>query len=621
VAFAFYISFFAEQFPEVSGLKNILTVGMETDALQPPERFGKRKDRTRMPKNIRITIGLFFTLLGVTLIAVYLLKQPPTEMKPAQLQSLLQGNAIERATVTPTPYTGIYSVEGTVKGPPEHRFAITTHLDDSQIKTLLAQPSVTIDVPEQGFKQGFMRLLPTLLIGGLVCGILVYHFGAGKSKKRHRVRTRPKTRFKDIGGIEEARGEVEEVVDFLRHPKKFTNLGGKLPRGILLVGPPGTGKTMLAKAIAGEANAHFFSAHGSDFNEVFIGVGAKRVRDLFRQAAAHKPAIIFIDEIDCLGKGRKHDSHGEWQQTTNALLAEMDGFSSGEGIVVVGATNRIEDMDEALLRPGRFDRKVHVPLPDRVGRRAILSTHTADKPIAEREKCLDWIAQTTCEMSGADLANLVNEAAILCASRDRSEIGMAELEECRDKVRWGRERKSFVLRQKEREMVAYHEAGHAMVNLRRALLSPLYKVSIIPRGGALGTTTLLPEEDKNLHSKPFLLQHLVLLMGGRAAEKVFYGATTNGAQGDLESAKNLARRMVLDWGMGTKLFYQTDQFEAEQEINRLLEAADHEALNLIEAEKEPTRLMAEALLRDETLTREQVLAVIAKPAEAAARLN
>jgi cell division protease FtsH len=574
-----------------------------------------------MSKNVRLTIGLCCTLLGTILIAVYFFKEPLTEIKPGQLQTILQANAIEGATVTPTAYAGIYSVEGTVKGPPARRFALTTHLDEAEINALLAQHNVNIDIPDQGFKQGFLRLLPTLLIGGLICGILVYHFGAGKSKKRHRVRIRPKTRFKDIGGIEEARGEVEEVVEFLRHPRKFTNLGGKLPRGILLVGPPGTGKTMLAKAIAGEANANFFSAHGSDFNEVFIGVGAKRVRDLFRQAAAHKPAIIFIDEIDCLGKGRKHDSHGEWQQTTNALLAEMDGFSSGEGIVVVGATNRIEDLDEALLRPGRFDRKVHVPLPDRVGRRAILTTHTADKPIAEREKSLDWIAQTTCEMSGADLANLVNEAAILCASRDRNEISLAELEECRDKVRWGKERKSFVLRQQEREMVAYHEAGHAMVNLHQPLLSPLYKVSIIPRGGALGTTTLLPEEDKNLHSKRFLLQHLVLLMGGRASEKVFYGATTNGAAGDLESAKSLARRMVLDWGMGEKLYYQTDQAAAEHEINRLLETADHEALNLIESEKEATRLLAEALLRDETLSREQVLTAISKPATSAVALN
>ncbi|HZM03371.1 MAG TPA: AAA family ATPase [Candidatus Saccharimonadales bacterium] len=574
-----------------------------------------------MSKNLRLTIGLLCGLFGAALIAAYFIKQPQSEINPAQLQTILQGKAIERATLTPTTYAGIYTMEGTLKGAGAHRFAITTHLDEGQIKALLSQPAITIDVPDQGFKQGFLRLLPTLIIGGLVCGILIFHFGAGKSKKRHRVLRRPKTRFTDIAGIEEAMGEVQEVVEFLRQPRKYTNLGGKLPRGILLVGPPGTGKTMLARAIAGEANASFFSAHGSDFNEVFIGVGAKRVRDLFRQAASHKPAIIFIDEIDCLGKGRKQDSHGEWQQTTNALLAEMDGFNSGEGVVVVGATNRAEDLDEALLRPGRFDRKVHVPLPDRTGRRAILKAHTTDKPIAEREKSLDWIAQTTCEMSGADLANLVNEAAILCASRNHLEISLSELEECRDKVRWGKERKSFVLRKQEREMVAYHEAGHTMVNLRKSLLPPLYKVSIIPRGGALGTTTLLPEEDKNLHSKGYLLQHLALLMGGRAAETVFYGATTNGAQGDLESAKKLARRMVLDWGMGQKLYYQTDQPEAEQEINRLLEDADHEALALIEQEKEPTRLLAETLLRDETLTREQVLALLAKPAPASAGLN
>jgi cell division protease FtsH len=364
---------------------------------------------------------------------------------------------------------------------------------------------------------------------------------------------------------------------------------------------------MLAKAIAGEAEANFFSAHGSDFNEIFVGVGAKRVRELFKQASKNKPAIIFIDEIDCLAKKRKMDGHGELQQTNNALLASMDGFEANDGIVVIAATNRPEDLDDALLRPGRFDRKVHVPLPDRKGRRAILTSHTVTKTIQNKEKTLDLIAQTTPDLSGADLASIINEAAILCAQKNLEEIGLAELEESRDKVRWGKERKSMVLKKEEREMVAYHEAGHTIINLHKALLPPLYKVSIIPRGAALGVTTLLPVEDQNIHSKTFLLEQMVVLMGGRAAEKVFYGATTNGAHGDLNSAKQIAHKMIHDWGMGEKLYYQSEQKDAEVEINRLLEAADKEALAIVQREKDNTHKLAQALLHHETLTREQVL--------------
>jgi cell division protease FtsH len=375
---------------------------------------------------------------------------------------------------------------------------------------------------------------------------------------------------------------------------------------VLLIGPPGTGKTMLAKAIAGEANATFFSIHGSDFTEVFVGVGAKRVRQIFRQARKHKPAIIFIDEIDCVGKNRKFDSHGEHQQTINALLAAMDGFQGSEGVVVIAATNRPEDLDDALTRPGRFDRKVFVPYPDMKGRRAILRAHSHDKPI-EGEKTLDLIAQTTPGMSGADLANLINEAAILCAQQDAATIRLSDLESARDKVRFGKERKSMVLKKSEREMVAYHEAGHTIIHLQTSLLPPLYKVSIVPRGQALGVTTLLPDEDQNLQSKKFLLEELFVLMGGRAAEKTFYGSTTNGAAGDLDVARKIARKMIHEWGMGERLYYEPEQRDAEVEINRLLEKADEDAHAVIQAQKENTEKLAKALLERETLTREEVL--------------
>jgi cell division protease FtsH len=450
-------------------------------------------------------------------------------------------------------------------------------------------------------------MIPTLVVLTLVVGLVAYQVRLGKGRSSHLVRARPEIRFRDVAGIEESKSEVHEVIDFLRDPQKYTRLGGMLPKGILLIGPPGTGKTMLAKAIAGEANANFFSASGSDFTEIYVGVGARRIRELFRRARRCKPAIIFIDEIDCLGKHRKLDQNGEMQQTMNALLTAMDGFDTTDGVIVVAATNRPEDLDEALLRPGRFDRKVYVPLPDAKGRRAILETHSKKTPMAAHENALDVIAQTTPGMSGADLANLINEAAILSALRNKNTITLSELEEARDKVRFGKERKSMVLKEEERRVVAYHEAGHAIIYLQKPLLPPLHKVSIIPRGQALGSTTVLPKEDQNIHRRQFLLQQLAVLMGGRAAEELFCGDMTNGAHGDLESAKNIARRMIHDWGMGQKLYYEPEKQDAEREINMLLTEAYQEARDIVAAQRENTAKLAEALLLNDTLTREQVL--------------
>jgi cell division protease FtsH len=339
-------------------------------------------------------------------------------------------------------------------------------------------------------------------------------------------------------------------------------------------------------------------------------VGAKRVRQLFRLAAQSRPAIVFIDEIDCVGKNRKFDTHGEHQQTINALLAAMDGFESSQGIVVIAATNRPEDLDEALLRPGRFDRKVYVPYPDMKGRRAILETHAEGKPIVNASKALDVIAQTTPGMSGADLANLLNEAAILSAQQNAPHITQVDLEMARDKVRYGKERKSMVIKQQEREMVAYHEAGHTIVHLQTCLLPPLYKVSIVPRAQALGVTTLLPDEDQHLQSKRFLLEELLVLMGGRAAERTFYSGTTNGAAGDLDMARKIARKMVHEWGMGEKLYYEPEQRDAEFEINRLLQAADEQADEIVRAQKSKTDKLAQELQARETLTRDEVLALL-----------
>jgi cell division protease FtsH len=570
---------------------------------------GRSEAQSRiMFKHSRIVITLVVALLIILVGTVaFTIRTNDTETSHRELAFWLEQNTISEAQVFPTAFSGIYTVEGKHRvGAGVESFRITTHLQPEEAKALFAKKGVNIEIP--GLKhQLIANLIPTIIMGSLIFGLMAYQLRIGRSKKKHKLGHRPTIRFADVAGIDEAKGEVAEVVDFLRSPGKYKSLGGKLPKGILLMGPPGTGKTMLAKAIAGEAQASFFSAHGSDFNEVFVGVGAKRIRELFAQAQKHKPAIIFIDEIDCLAKKRKNDGHAELQQTNNALLAELDGFESSDGIVVVAATNRPEDLDDALLRPGRIDRKVHVSLPDRKGRRAILEIHGKDKPIRDREKTLDFLAQTTTEMSGADLASMINEAAILCAQRDAKEMTLEELEESRDKVRWGKERKSMVLKKSERELVAYHEAGHTIINLQKSLLPPLYKVSIIPRGGALGVTTLMPTEDQNLHNKEFMLEELVVLMGGRAAEKVFYGSTTNGAGGDMQTAKDLARKMIHDWGMGEKMYYEPQRGEAESEINRLLENADREAFQIIQTEKANTQKLATALLKHETLTREQVV--------------
>jgi len=560
-------------------------------------------------KKFKWTIVSTLLAIGCGLIAAYFLHTPSHEITRAELSQAIQQHQVTKAQATPTPYPGIYFVDGTrtVDGQTE-KFYVTTHLDENEVKALFALNAVKIEMPGQGLRGQWMNIISLLFIGGLVVMVVAFQSNIGRAKNA-RVKERPTIRFSDVAGIEEAKGEVSEIVDFLRNPKKYQRLGGTLPKGVLLIGPPGTGKTMLAKAIACEANAAFFSAHGSDFTEVFVGVGAKRVRQLFKQARKHNPAIIFIDEIDCVGKNRKFDSHGEHQQTINALLAAMDGFQGSEGIVVIAATNRPEDLDDALTRPGRFDRKVFVPYPDMKGRRAILQAHANDKPI-EGEKTLDLIAQTTPGMSGADLANLINEAAILCAQQDANAITLSDLESARDKVRYGKERKSMVLKQAEREMVAYHEAGHTLIHLQTTMLPPLYKVSIVPRGQALGVTTLLPDEDQNLQSKKFLLEELLVLMGGRAAEKTFYGSTTNGAAGDLDMARKIARKMIHEWGMGERLYYEPEKKDAEVEINRLLETADNKAHEIIQAQKENTEKLAKALLERETLTRSEVMELL-----------
>ena len=567
----------------------------------------------------------FKSLLALVIVALavtglsYIVRDPSLpleELSTARFQRLLWDGRIVSAQVEPNSLRDIYSIKGEYNRASGHKsaFQVTAHLSEWDVQKLLGLSRSQLKLPHSGTSSRMWDILPTLVISGIIIALLLYQHRIGQGQSKHRIRQRPTVRFADVAGVEEAKAEVQEVIDFLRDPNKYNKLGGNLPKGILLIGPPGTGKTLLAKAIAGEANANFFSASGSDFSEIYVGVGAKRIRELFAQARRARPAIIFIDEIDCLGKNRKHDHNGELQQTNNALLTAMDGFDSSEGVIVVAATNRPEDLDEAIMRPGRFDRKVHVPLPDQKGRRAILTTHSRKNPIHAIDHALNVIAQTTPGMSGAELANLLNEAAILSAQRCRKEITLSELEEARDKVRWGKERKSMALKDDERQIIAYHEAGHAVVGLECPQLPPLHRVSIIPRGQSLGSVTTLPREDQNIHSKQFLLQQLAMLMGGRASEELFLGDITNGANGDLDMGKNIARRMIHDWGMGQNLYYEPQKQDAEREINELLTDAMHKAREIVAAKRRLVEAIAQRLLVDDMLTREQVLELAAQHA-------
>ena len=448
----------------------------------------------------------------------------------------------------------------------------------------------------------------------------------GKSRARLLAMDKNKVTFKQVAGCDEAKEEVWELVEFLKDPRKFQKLGGHIPKGVLMVGSPGTGKTLLAKAIAGEADVPFFSISGSDFVEMFVGVGASRVRDMFEQGKKNAPCLIFIDEIDAVGRHRGHGlggGHDEREQTLNALLVEMDGFDTQEGVIIIAATNRPDVLDPALLRPGRFDRQVTVSLPDVKGREAILKVH-AKKVKMAADVDLGVIARGTPGYSGAELANVINEAALLAARRGLKGITLRELEEARDKVRWGKERRSLAISEKEKENTAYHEAGHAILLDVLEHTEPLHKVTIIPRGPSLGSTMWLPEEDKYNTRKNELLDALVVAMGGRVAEEIVFGDVTSGASGDIKMATNMARRMVCEWGMsdalgmvdysdgseqvflGRDLMRSRDYSEAtaqkiDAEIKTLIDNAYQRAKDILLKHRAELDALAKALLEYETL--------------------
>ncbi|OYZ41997.1 MAG: ATP-dependent metalloprotease [Thiotrichales bacterium 24-47-4] len=459
-------------------------------------------------------------------------------------------------------------------------------------------------------------------------------FSFGKSKARMQSEDQVKVTFEDVAGADEAKEEVHEVVDFLRDPEKYRKLGGSIPRGILMVGPPGTGKTLLAKAIAGEAKVPFFTISGSDFVEMFVGVGASRVRDMFEQAKAHAPCIIFIDEIDAVGRSRGAGMGGgndEREQTLNQMLVEMDGFEGNEGIIVIAATNRPDVLDPALLRPGRFDRQVTVGLPDVRGREQILKVHMRKVPLAEGVKP-GAIARGTPGFSGADLANLVNEAALFAARVGKEKVTHEDFEKAKDKIIMGVERKSMVMKDEEKKLTAYHEAGHAIIGWIVPEHDPVYKVSIIPRGRALGVTMYLPEEDRYSYSKRRLESQLSSLYGGRIAEEMIFGAdaVTTGASNDIERATSLARNMVMKWGMSDKLGPQLYEEEdnsnpflgggmartkalspetgklIDDEIHALIDRNYKRAEQILRDNFDKLHIMGEALMKYETIDDEQV---------------
>ena len=522
-------------------------------------------------------------------------------------------------------------------------------LSEELNKLLASHPEVAVKIKPKD--TWWSALVVTVLPILIIVGVLYFLFsrqikmagkGAmqfGKSKARMIMPDDLKTTFNDIAGADEAKEEIQEIIEFLRDPIKFKLLGGKIPKGALLMGPPGTGKTLLAKAVACEANVPFFSISGSDFVEMFVGVGASRVRDMFEQARKHAPCLIFIDEIDAVGRSRFSGlggGHDEREQTLNALLVEMDGLETQGGVIILAATNRPDVLDPALLRPGRFDRQIVLDLPDIVGRRKILDVHIKSIKVAEGVE-LDVIARGTPGFSGADLANLVNEGALLAARGNRDAVTMADLEEARDKVRWGRERRSRKISERERRLTAFHEAGHTLVALNCEHSSPVHKVTIIPRGQAyLGATMFLPDDDSYTQSRVEMLDELTRLLGGRVAEELVFGDITNGAAGDIEVATKIARAMVCTYGMNEKLgpvlyhdqshpiyvrrdgspfegYSEATAREIDLEVKLLIEDAQNRARTMIRAKRGELDKLALELLERETLDAAEIRRLLGYP--------
>ncbi len=591
------------------------------------------------PNNFMRTTFLWLFLLLTAIIMIQLFSgthYTRVEISYSEFLNELDKGNIKEVTIAGKDIKGVFKNPVKTQNGQETNFVTHIPYEDPQLVRKLAESGVDVVAkPKQIWRDVLISYLPWIVLFILFWWFLSRQFGGGpreafkfgKSRVKILNEDRPKVTFNDVAGVDEAKEELQEVIEFLKHPEKFKRLGARIPKGVLLVGPPGTGKTLLAKAVAGEAGVPFLSISGSDFVELFVGVGAARVRDLFEQAKQHAPCIVFIDEIDAVGRLRGAGlggGHDEREQTLNQLLVEMDGFDTSEGIVVMAATNRPDILDPALLRPGRFDRQIVVDRPDVKGREEILKIHTRKVPLAD-DVDLGTIARGTPGFSGADLANLVNEAALIAARRGHAKVTMDDFEEAKDKVLMGAARKSLVLSKEERTKIAYHEAGHAIVTRMLPGTDPVHKVTIIPRGRALGVTQQLPIDDRHIYSKEYLKNQLAILMGGRVAEQLIFNELTTGAGNDLERATELARKMVCEWGMSEKLgpvtFGKAEQevfigrelamkknyseeiaVLIDDEIRKFVYDAEETAKNILTANIDKLHLVAQTLLEKETLS-------------------
>ncbi len=591
--------------------------------------------------NVAKSALVWIIIFGVFIALFWFMKQNGEKPKPVEYSKFIEevkAKEVSSVTIRGQKITGKYidDKKFSTYGPQELDPSIFTLFNEMGVQVKFEEDT------EPAYITALFTYVPILLLVFFMIFFIrqMQNSGGkamsfGKSRPRFLNEAQKKITFDDVAGIDEVIGEVEEIIEFLKDPKKFTKLGGRIPKGVLLIGAPGTGKTLLARAIAGEAGVPFLSISGSDFVEMFVGVGASRVRDLFLQGKKHAPCIIFIDEIDAVGRHRGAGlggGHDEREQTLNQLLVEMDGFEANEGVILMAATNRPDVLDPALLRPGRFDRQVVVPRPDVKGRAEIISVHTKENPLAD-DVNMETLAKGTPGFSGADLENMVNEAALVAARRGKDEIDMDDFEFAKDKVIMGIERRSLVISEEERKMTAYHEAGHALVAKLLPGADPVHKVTIIPRGRALGVTQQLPSEDKYTISKTRALNNMVIFLGGRAAEEIALAERTSGAGNDIERVTELARKMVCEWGMSDKLgplnFRQKDdeifvgrdlgvrreygektQQMIDDEVKDIVTAAHDQAVKLLEENRDKLEALANALLEREVLDGEEIEMVL-----------
>ena len=615
-----------------------------------PEKKNKNKKKNKLPNNkIWRTIGgniiiwILIIIMSVTALQIFSTDNEPKQITYSEFKSYLDLGKVESGEIVGRTFNGKFKeveyFENNITNEPKEYTGFITILPEVSIEMtkIWDDSNLKYEFKDQtfGLTEYLIQFSPWLLIilfwfflmrrmqgGGGQSGI----FNFAKSRAKIISPDTPKTSFKDVAGCEEAKVELQEIVEFLKNPKKFKKLGAKIPRGGLLMGPPGTGKTLLAKAVSGEAGVPFFTISGAEFVEMFVGVGASRVRDLFDQAKRNAPSIIFIDEIDAVGRHRGAGlggGHDEREQTLNQILVEMDGFDTDDSVILLAATNRADVLDKALLRPGRFDRQIVVDVPGLNGREAILKIHTKGIPLA-KDIDLKTLAKGTPGLAGADLENLVNEAALFAARRNKKKVYMSDLEDAKDKVMMGVERKSMILTQAEREITAYHEGGHALVAYHTTDADPVHKVTIIPRGQALGVTAQLPVDEKHNYSKKYLLGRLDILMGGRCAEKLIFNDTTTGAGNDIAVATDISRKMVSEWGMtdsigpiafakkSEEVFLGRDISQGndlsdgvsnliDSEVTRLVKSAEENADNILNENIDQLHAIAKALLEFETI--------------------